>query len=224
MEREKRLELIEYLREFVTAERWDTIERVLENRTRHLTVVLEDLYQPHNASAVLRSCDCFGIQDIHIIENENRFTPNKGITIGADQWLSVKKYQGEGDNTMACFEELRSRGYRIIATTPHAGEVSMEQLPVEPRTALVFGTEMEGLSERAMEEADGHVSIPLYGFSESYNISVSVALCLYELTHRLRESGTDWRLRDLEKESLQLEWLENSIRAAEQLKRKFLEN
>ncbi len=219
-------ELIAYLKEFVTTERWDTLNEVLQQRTRHVTVVLEDIYQSHNASAVLRSCDCFGIQDVHIIENDHDFSLSKGVTIGADQWLSLKKYREEGiNNTLACFKDLREQGYRIIATTPHKKDVTIDELSIESKTALVFGAELPGLSGTALEEADGYVKIPIYGFSESYNVSVSAALCLYEISQKLREgnSKTDWKLSQNEQIDLQLNWLEKSIRASDQLREKFLE-
>ncbi|MGK7371470.1 MAG: TrmH family RNA methyltransferase [Candidatus Halalkalibacterium sp. M3_1C_030] len=218
-----RKELISYLRGFVTEERWETLTTVLKERTRHITVVLEDIYQSHNASAVLRSCDCFGIQDVHIIENDHDFNLSKGVTIGADRWLSMYKYRKEGrNNTLDCYNKLRDRGYRIIATTPHEKDVTIDRLPVDEKTALIFGAELPGLSETAKEEADGFVKIPIYGFSESYNVSVSAALCLYELSKKLRSSDSNWRLSDDEKSVLQLDWLEKSIRASEQLKQKFL--
>lgn len=216
--------LVDYLKEFVLEQRWETINEVLQQRTRHVTVVLEDIYQSHNASAVLRSCDCFGIQDVYVIENDHDFNLSKGVTIGADQWLSMKKYREEAkNNTLACFEDLRNQNYRVVATTPHNEDVTIEELSIDSKTALVFGTELDGLSTTAMEQADGFVKIPIYGFSESYNISVSAALCLYEISKKLRESDIDWRLSMNEKIELQLDWLEKSIRASDLLKQKFFE-
>lgn len=217
-------DLIAYLKDFVTEDRWETLNRILDQRTRHLCVVLEDIYQPHNASAVLRSCDCFGVQDVHIIENEHNFSPSKSVTIGADQWLSIEKHAAkEVANTEACFTRLHELGYRIIATTPHHNEVTIDELPVEPKTALVFGAELKGLSDKAMEMADGFVKVPIYGFSESYNVSVSAALCLYEFTKRMRSSGIEWNISEKEQIELRLDWLKKSIRASEQLVEKFLE-
>ena len=217
-------ELVGYLRGFITEERWITLNKVLQERTRYFTVVLEDIYQSHNASAVLRSCDCFGIQDVHIIENDHNFNLSKGVTIGADRWLTLQKYRSEGsDNTLDCFSDLREKGYRIIATTPHEEDVTIEKLPIDSKTALVFGAELPGLSETAIQDADGFAKIPIYGFSESYNVSVSAALCLYELSKRLRESDINWGLTAKEKTVLQLDWLEKSVRASEQLKQKYLE-
>lgn len=225
MNRQTTEKLVSYLREFIIDERWESLNKVLEERTRHICVVLEDIYQSHNASAVLRSCDCFGIQDVHIIENDNNFSLSKGVTIGADRWLTLAKYREKKvNNTRACLNKLRKEGYRIIATTPHEQDVTIDQLPIDQKTALLFGAELEGLSEQAMNMADGYAKIPIHGFSESYNISVSAALCLYELTSRLRKSDIRWQLPEDQKTELLLNWLEKSIRASEQLKEKFFEN
>lgn len=224
MDRKSKLELVQYLQEFVTDDRWQTINDVLEKRTRYLTVVLEDIYQPHNASAVLRSCDCFGIQDVHIIENRNEFDPNKGVTIGADKWISLQTYnEQQKNNTLQCYRQLKEKGYRIIATTPHKDDTTIDEVPVDQKTALVFGAEMAGLSDYALEQADGYAKIPMVGFSESFNISVGAALCLYELSTRLRKIRDDWTLDDDEKLELQLDWLKKSIRASHQLVQKFQE-
>lgn len=221
----KQTKLINYLRGFATEERWQKIEEVVQQRTRHVTVVLEDIYQPHNASAVLRSCDGFGIQDVHIIENNNQFEASSQVTIGADQWLSLSRYkQPNTDNTEACFNYLKEKGYRVIATSPHEDDVNLNDLPITDKTALVFGTELDGISERAKELADGFVKIPMAGFSESFNISVSAAVCLYNLTRRLRTSNVNWKLTEEEMEALKLDWLKQSIKAGEQLERTFLEN
>lgn len=223
MDNSVKSQLVNYLQEFVTEERWQTINKVLDKRTRYLTVVLEDIYQPHNASAVLRSCDCFGIQDMHIIENKNEFDPNKGVTIGADKWISLQSFNKTGqNNTEQCYRHLREQGYKIIATTPHQDDVTIDEIALDQKTALVFGAEYTGLSDYALEQADGYAKIPMVGFSESFNISVGAALCLYELSTRLRKSDEDWSLTDSEKLALKLEWLKNSIRASEQLIERFL--
>lgn len=224
MNRKLKGDLIKHLQQFITEERWQTMNDVLSKRTRHLTVVLEDLYQPHNASAVLRSCDCFGIQDVHIIENENKFDPSKGVTIGSDQWLSLNYYnKKERDNTIECYKKLRDEGYQLIATTPHADDVTIDEISIAKKTALIFGSELTGLSDVALNESDGYARIPMVGFSESFNISVSAALCLYELSNRIRKTkNLGWVLTEEEKMDLQYEWLKNSIRAADRLIDRYL--
>jgi len=217
--------LIEYLSGFTTSQRLQKINDVLDRRTRHLTVVLEDIYQPHNASAVLRSCDCFGVQDVHIIENEHSFSTKTGVTIGADRWLTLYRYrEPDIDNTETCISRLKEEGYQIVATTPHGTDRVIGDLPADMKTALLFGTELDGLSRGALILADEQVKVPIYGFSESYNISVSAALCLYDITERMRKLDFSWGLSENEKISLRLKWLKHSVRAADQLVERFLEN
>jgi len=219
-----RSKLITYLRQFATEDRWQRINEVIDKRTRYVSVILEDIYQPHNASAVLRSCDCFGIQDVHIIENKNEFDPNQGVTIGADQWISLQSYNQPGiNNTEHCYRQLKESGYQIIATTPHENDVSIDEVSLDQKTALVFGAELTGLSDYALEHANGYAKIPMVGFSESFNISVSAALCLYELSTRLRKNRDDWQLEESEKRELQFEWLKKSVRAPEKLIERYLE-
>ncbi|MCW9707416.1 TrmH family RNA methyltransferase [Fodinibius salsisoli] len=224
MDQASKEKLVTYLQQFITENRWQRINNVLDKRTRYLSVVLEDLYQPHNASAVLRSCDCFGVQDVHIIENENKFNPSKGVTIGSDQWLTLSKYRKKDrDNTKYCYQKLKEQGYKLIATTPHTGDMDIDEVPLDQKTALVFGSELTGLSEQAIAMADGYAKIPMVGFSESFNISVSAALCLYELSGRLRKGAAHWELSPREKLDLQHKWLRNSVRAADKLEERFFE-
>jgi tRNA (guanosine-2'-O-)-methyltransferase len=216
-------ELTNYLREFISDPRWERINEVLDQRTQHLTVVLEDIYQPHNASAVLRSCDGFGIQDVHVIENNNEFDASSQITIGADQWLTIDRYRKPNyDNVSACFNKLRNDGYQIVATTPHENDSDLHDLDISKPTALVFGTELDGVTDQVMDQADAFVKIPMSGFSESFNISVSAAICLYDTTTRLRKSDIEWKLSPKKREELLLEWVKKSIKAGDQLAEKWL--
>jgi tRNA (guanosine-2'-O-)-methyltransferase len=200
-----------YLSQFITSKRYQRFRDVVLNRTRHLTVVLEDIFQPHNASAVLRTCDCFGIQDVHIIENRNTYRVNPDVALGAFQWLSVTKYNGTDDNSERCLSLLKKNGYQIIATTPHRNNFSPESLPLGKKTALLFGTELEGLSDTALALADGYLCIPMVGFTESLNISVSAATVLYNLTTRLRQEVPQWRLTPTEMDEVLYGWLCNSV-------------
>ena len=215
-------ELRDYLFGFISENKRNLFERIIENRTRHLTVVLENIYQPHNASAVLRSCDLFGVQDVHIIENTNEYTLSNEVAMGSSKWLTMKKYNELEHNTLACFEQLRSEGYRIVATTPHTDDVLIADLPVEPKTALVFGTELTGLSDIAMKNADAFVKIPMYGFTESFNISVSAALSLYQFTENMRKSDVHWQLSEEEKIEIQINWAMNVIKKSELIVEDFL--
>lgn len=214
--------LIEYLSNFATPERVQRFEEVIQNRTRHLTVVLEDLYQSHNTSAVLRSCDCFGIQDVHIIENSNSYKLNPEIALGASKWLNVHQYNEKEHNTLNCIKSLKAKGYKIAATSLHTQSIDLRDLDISDKTALLFGTEKEGLSTIALDEADVHVKIPMYGFTESFNISVSAALCLFYLTEKIHTSSILWGLSSEEKREVLATWLQSSIKDGEKLSKKFL--
>ncbi len=222
MQPEEKQQLITYLSQFVTTARWEKILSVLQKRTRYITVILEDIYQPHNASAVLRSCDSFGVQDVHIVENKNIFTITQGVTIGSDRWLTLYRYNQQGiNNTEECLKKLKSEGYIIAATTPHKEQITIEQLSVNTKVALMFGSEINGLSEYAQNNADVSVKIPMLGFSESFNISVSAALCLYDVMNRLRKEHNNWELTETEKLDLELDWLRKSIKGGELIEKKF---
>lgn len=209
---ETKSKLLLHLETMMTEERTRKFGEVLKQRTRHITIVLEDLFQPHNASAVLRSCDCFGIQDVHIIENKNKYEVNPNVALGSSKWLSLIKYNKTDDNTAACLHHLKQQGYRIIATTPHHEGHTPQTLPLDPKFALVFGTELEGLSDTALRMADDFVKIPMFGFTESFNISVSAAILLHSLSTRLRERNMEWGLAKEEMLDIRIEWAMNSIR------------
>ena len=216
--------MLEFLMPFITEERRQRFEEVLTYRTRHVTVVLENIFQPHNASAVLRSCDLMGVQDVHIVENSNRYDVNPEVVMGSTKWLSLYHYEMSDFNTPAAYEQLQDKGYKIVATCPHRDDFTPDALPLDQPVALVFGTEKEGLSDYAIENADMHVRIPMFGFTESYNISVSVALLLNTLTNRLHAStDIDWHLTEDEKNALRLQWTRRSLTRIRQYERKFLQ-
>lgn len=218
-------ELITHLRPLVTNERWNRFQEVLSERTNYLTVVLENIYQPLNASAVLRSADCFGIQDVHVIENHNNFTPDREVAMGSSRWLNIKRYNKEENNTIQCIEKLKKEGYRIVATTPHTKYGNLQDFDLtKGKTALVFGTEMEGITDIALQEADEYLKIPMYGFTESFNLSVAVAVCLQHLSHQLRKENINWQLDEAAKEETLLNWLRYSIDRSEIVEEDFWRN
>ena len=216
--------MLEFLSQFITDERRKRFDEILNFRTRHITVVLEDIFQPHNASAVLRSCELRGIQDVHIVENTNRYDVNPDVVLGSTKWLNMYYYEESEFNTHVAYHLLREKGYKIVATCPHRNDFTPDTLPLDQPVALVFGTEKLGLSDYAVEQADMHVRIPMYGFTESYNISVSAALLMYELTNRLHAStDIDWHLSEAERNALRLVWTRRSLSRIRQYERKFLE-
>jgi len=206
-------ELISFLEQFTTDERKDQLREIVEQRTRYITVGLENIYQTQNGSAVLRSCDCFGIQDIHIIENENQFDINPQVVIGATKWLHLHKYNQEANNTRSTLHKLKAEGYRIVATTPHLNDVNLNEFDLKKgKAAFIFGNEREGISNIVMEEADEYMRIPMHGFSESLNVSVCAAITLQHMSHQLRNSDISWKLSDQETDNLHLEWLLKTIK------------
>ncbi|NEP16030.1 MAG: RNA methyltransferase [Leptolyngbya sp. SIO4C1] len=209
--------LTEYLRTFLTAERQAKIEAVLAQRTRYVTVVLEDVYLTQNASAVLRNCDSFGVQDVHIVENQAGFKINRDVTRGCNKWLTLHRYAEQQGNTAACLQRLKQQGYRLVATTPHTEALYLPELPLDRPLALLFGGEQAGLSTAALTQADLQLRIPMYGFSESFNLSVSVALCLQSLCDRIRPSQLPWPLTTAEKSQLRLAWYRKSFPASDRL-------
>lgn len=215
-------DLYEFLKQFISEERLAKIESITAERTRYLTVVVEDIYQPHNASAVMRSAECFGVQDLHVIENKNKYTPSKEITKGANNWLTLHHYKGAENNTLACIRELKKQGYRIIATTPHERSNMLHDIDVtKGKMALFFGTELDGISDEVKSEADEFVRIPMYGFTESFNISVSAAICLYELRTKLQDHNVKWQLSEEEVTLLKLDWIKNSIQRVDLIEEEF---
>lgn len=182
-------------------------DRILAHRTRHLVAVVEDLYQAHNGAAVLRACDGLGIQDVHAIENRNPFRIDPEVVAGADRFVTVRRWNTPDlDNTAACLGFLRARGYRIAATSLRPGCIDLAELdPVVP-TAVVFGTELAGLSERGHELSDVFVRFPMVGFTQSLNISVTLALMFADLGERLRASDVAWRLSETERRELCTHW------------------
>lgn len=217
--------LIEYLEGFLTERRKKLFYRNILHRTRYITVVLEDIYQPHNASAVLRTCDCFGIQDVHIIENRNKYQINPDVALGSNQWLSLFKYNTPGNNTVSTLEKLRTEGYRIVATTPHSNDTELQNFNLDKgKVALLFGTELRGLSEEAINNSDEFLKIPMYGFTESFNISVSAAIILHFLTQKLRNSDINWQLDSNEKNAIILNWIKTSVKNSDGLIKAFYQN
>ncbi|SOS49206.1 tRNA (guanosine(18)-2'-O)-methyltransferase [Tenacibaculum dicentrarchi] len=209
--------LLAYLEGFITDKRKETFNRVLNERTRHFAVVLEDIYQPHNASAVVRSCDIFGVQDVYAIENRFTNKVSRHVAKGSQKWLNINRYKEDGDNTKACLQDLRAKGYQIIGTTPHTDSCVLSDFDVTKKSAFVFGAEKDGISDYIKQEADGFLKIPMVGFTESLNISVAAAITLNDVTARLRKTDLNWQLSKEEQRILYFEWIKNTIKNPDKL-------
>lgn len=216
--------LFAHLSSFLTPHRKALFSEVMQMRTRYLTVVLEDIYQSQNASAVLRTCDLTGVQDVHIIEDKNKYTLNPDVALGSSKWLNLNYYNSNKENTLEAYTKLREQGYRIVASSPHKDDYTPDNLPLDKKIAVIFGTELKGLTVSAITNADMYLRIPMYGFTESYNISVSAALILYRLAERIRKAGIDWKLTDDEKLDLSIEWARRSINRSDIIENEFLKS
>jgi len=217
-------ELISYLSSFVTEERVKLFQRKIKKRSRHLTLVLEDVFQSRNISAAMRSADCFGLQDIHIIENKNKFISDKTVSLGAGEWLSIIHHNKEKNNTKLCIENLKKQGYQIIATTPHNSDITLDEVDIENnKIAILLGTELTGLSNQALKLADKKMKIEMHGFTESLNISVSAAICCQNLSNKMRKSDINWKIKKNEDDEIMLNWLRNTIKASEEIEQRFFE-
>ncbi|WP_276389878.1 TrmH family RNA methyltransferase [Eudoraea chungangensis] len=205
--------LLAYLETFLTAERKERFLEVLNLRTKFLTVVMEDVYQLHNTSAVLRSCEVFGIQELHLIENRYGDRLDKNIAMGAEKWVDLRRY----DDAVSCIKKLKSEGYRIVATSPDKSGKLVDNLTVDKPMALFFGTEKDGLTKNVFKKADDLIRIPMLGFTESLNISVAVAIILQQLSQRLRDSEVPWHLSEEEILEKRLDWAKKSIKSCDQI-------
>ncbi|WP_182249890.1 TrmH family RNA methyltransferase [Cellulophaga baltica] len=203
------LKLLKYLEEFISEERKERFLQILEERTYKITVAIEDVFQMHNTSAVIRSCDIFGIQSAHLIERKYGNQLDVQIAMGAQKWVDIHRYE----TTSTCIDALKKEGYKIIATTPHNDSCLLDDFEFDGKTALIFGTEKKGLSDEVLEKADGFLKIPMVGFTESLNISVSAAIILQSLTTKLKKERNDWQLSDDEKIIKQVDWAKKSIKS-----------
>jgi tRNA (guanosine-2'-O-)-methyltransferase len=211
--------LINYLENFVSGKRLQRFEEVLGWRTRYITVVMEDIYHLHNASAVIRSADIFGIQDVHIIERRFSDRLDKKIALGAQKWTNIYRY----GTTKECIDNLRAKGYKIIATTPRSDASTLDQISVNQKMAFIFGAEKEGVSESAITAADEQIHIPMVGFTESLNVSVAAAIVLYQMTKKLHSSEHSWRLDEEEKAKIRLDWIKKSIKNIDKILARYQE-
>ncbi|MGB3585142.1 MAG: RNA methyltransferase [Tunicatimonas sp.] len=212
--------LYQYLSKFLSESRMQRFEEVLRWRTRHFTVAVEDIYQQHNASAIIRTCDCLGIQDISIMERGNEFKLAQGMARGAEKWIDVHYYSEPPltNSVTACLDNLKSQGYQIAAAAPHYAQQNPQSFDIQVRTAFFLGHEKRGLSEEVIDRADQRIAVPAFGFTESYNVSVAAALLLYELIARLHQSTKiNWQLSEAEKRAKRIDWAKKSIQNVEKI-------
>ena len=206
-------QLLEHLLSYLTERRKDLFKEVCSKRTKHFTVVTEDVYQLHNTSAVMRSCDVFGIQELHVIEEKLGKKIDREIAMGAQKWVNIHRHH----STDVCIDVLKKEGYQIIATSPHNKATELSEFDITKKSAFFFGKEKDGLSNTVLNNADGFLKIPMYGFTESLNISVSAAIILQSVVTRLKDSNIDWKLTESEKKELIFHWTKMTIKSADQI-------
>jgi len=211
--------LFDYLESYVTERRKQLFKEVAAKRTRHFTVVTEDVYQLHNTSAVVRTCDIFGVQDLHVVEEITGKRIDKEIAMGAQKWVDVYRY----DTIDSCITALKSKDYRIIATTPHENAQMLDDFDITRKAAFFFGKESTGLSDKVFEKADGFLKIPMYGFTESLNISVSAAIILQHVVQKLKKTAVEWQLSEEEQLQIRLDWMKKSIKTVESILNRYKE-
>ena len=213
------LDYLNFLENILTDNRKERFLKVLENRTKHFTVVVEDIFQLHNTSAVMRSCEVFGIQEMNVIEQRFGKRIDKEIAMGAQKWVDINTF----DNISDCIDTIKSKGYQIIATTPHENDCLLDDFDISKPSALFFGTERDGLSQEILEKADGFLKIPMVGFTESLNISVSASIIIQNLTNKLRNSDINWKLSDAEILEKRLLWAKSSIKDIKRIEQRYFE-
>jgi len=214
------LNYLEFLENILTDNRKERFEKVLACRTNHFTVAMEDIFQLHNTSAVMRSCEVFGVQELNVVEEKYGKSIDKEIAMGAQKWVDVNRFESISN----CIQSLKSKGYQIIATTPHENDCMLEDFDVTKKSAFFFGTERDGLSEEVLKNADGFLKIPMVGFTESLNISVSAAIILQNLTSRLRKSTVKWQLSEEEILQKRMQWAKNSIKDIKRIEARYFED
>lgn len=210
----------------ISESKQEMYDRIAADRTRQVVVAMENIRKDHNASAVIRSCDCFGFQELHTIEKNVEYIVQREIAKGASTWIDIHSHSTGENPGIECLEHLKKRGYQIVGTSPHTDK-TIDDIPIDQPIALVFGTEIHGLSEDLIDLSDHLIRIPMYGFTESFNVSVSVALLLSSLRKRLEKSDLDWKLSHNEQVALKIQWCTKIIRDGErveqEIRRRILE-
>ncbi len=213
------IKLLHHLEGYLTEKRLKRFHNVLDERTKHFTVATEDVYQLHNTSAVIRSCDVFGIQEVNIIEERNSKRIDREIAMGAQKWVDLNRF----NNVKDCIASLKKGGYQIVATSPHVDNCELHDFDVSKRSCFFFGTETDGLSQEVMSKADAFLKIPMVGFTESLNISVSAAIILQHVTTKLKQTNINWKLTEEEQLVKRLDWCTKTIKSYDEIIERFYE-
>lgn len=211
----------DYLLGFMLPSRAETLKQCLRNRTKYMTLATENMFHEHNASAVIRHCDAFGIQDLHTVETLCPFAPSLHITRGSEKWIDIHRHS----STKELISSLKKDGYRIIATSPHEGGSTPETFDMtKGKFAIVLGTEKTGISDQIKQNADEFMAIPMYGLVESLNVSASAAIITHILSERIRHEITKWGLGDEDFSRLLYRWAQISVQDSMQILERYENN
>lgn len=212
--------IYEYLQQFLTSERLQKIEYFSAQSSDYVLPIMEDVYQFRNAAAIVRSAEACGFHKIVALEKINVFEPNLEVTKGADTWVEVEKLPAKIDS----LKEIKNRGYKIVAVSPEKEATPLPEFQINEPVALTFGTEWEGVTEEILDFADETLAIPMYGFTQSFNVSVAAAICFYELKQKLIQQKIPHFLDDEKSLRMKIRWAVNSIRSGSQILNQYLRN
>lgn len=210
--------LFEYLKQFLTEERLRKIEHFSQRSSDFVLPILEDVYQFRNAAAIVRSVEACGFHKVIALEEENIFNPNLSVTKGAETWVEIEKKP----HSLDTLKDIKNQGYKILAVSPEKNATMLPNYTIQSPVALVFGTEKEGVSEEFLDFADETLAIPMYGFTESFNVSVAAAICFYDLKQKLLKSNINYYLSGEKLLKTQIRWAVNSIRSGEEILNRYL--
>nr|WP_243436127.1 RNA methyltransferase [Acanthopleuribacter pedis] len=214
-------ELTDYFAGFISENKKNLFQQAAAERTRHVTVVMEDIADPHDASAVIRSCECYGVQDFHVITRRRKFTVAPGVAVGASKWVDLYKH-AEQDDASPCLTELKKAGYRVVGLSTRPDAIPLDAVDLDQKTALVFGSEDLGLSDCVHASLDATATLPVLGMGRKFNLSVAAALCLYTISARLRATNIPWRLTEAQRTVLLLSWYAKIPKRRHYLTERFL--
>jgi len=199
-----------YLLNFLTDDKIEKFSTLIHLKTEYILPVFEDIYQFRNAAAIVRSLEGLGVNKMVALEGKNFFKPEESVSRGAEKWLKIERKP----HTLESLLEIKSKGYSIVSVSPEKDALDIENVSINKPIALIFGTEWEGVSQEVLDISDACVKIPMYGFTQSYNVSVATAISVYSLMNRIRNSEIKWQLSEEYKLEMQLYWAKNSIQSS----------
>ncbi|WP_262151646.1 TrmH family RNA methyltransferase [Chryseobacterium foetidum] len=211
-------QIYDYLKNFLTDERLSKIEHFAPESSDFILPVIEDIYQFRNAAAIVRSVEACGFHKVVALQEDNNFEPNLRVTKGADTWVEVERLP----RNMESFQNIKDRGYKMVAVSLEKNAKFLPEYEITEPIALVFGTEMQGVTEEILDFADETLAIPMYGFTRSFNVSVAASICMYELKQKLIKSDIDYKLDEEKLLQMKIRWAVNSIKSGQQIYDKFL--